>query len=65
MTSTGTATNTPAQTARQVPRRRGCRGLCWGISALFYLAVFFLRAAPAVLTSELMRDFGIGAASLG
>ena len=36
----------------------------WGISALFYLAVFFLRAAPAVMTSELMRDFGIGA-SLG
>ena len=37
----------------------------WGIGALFYLAVFFLRAAPAVMTAELMRDFGIGAASLG
>jgi sugar phosphate permease len=37
----------------------------WGIGAVFYLAVFFLRAAPAVMTAELMRDFGIGAASLG
>ena len=27
--------------------------------------MFFLRAAPAVMTAELMRDFGIGAASLG
>ena len=37
----------------------------WGTGAIFYLAVFFLRAAPAVMTSELMRDFHIGAASLG
>ena len=37
----------------------------WGISAMFYLGVFFLRTAPAVMTSELMRDFHIGAASLG
>lgn len=37
----------------------------WGTGALFYLAVFFLRAAPAVMTTELMRDFHIGAASLG
>jgi sugar phosphate permease len=37
----------------------------WGIGAVFYLAVFFLRAAPAVMTAELMRDFKIGAASLG
>jgi sugar phosphate permease len=37
----------------------------WGISAVFYLGVFFLRTAPAVMTSELMRDFHIGAASLG
>jgi len=35
------------------------------VGAVFYLAVFFLRAAPAVMTGELMRDFGIGAASLG
>ena len=37
----------------------------WSVGAVFYLAVFFLRAAPAVMTAELMRDFGIGAASLG
>lgn len=37
----------------------------WGTGAVFYLAVFFLRAAPAVMTTELMRDFHIGAASLG
>lgn len=37
----------------------------WGIAAIFYLCVFFLRAAPAVMTAELMRDFGIGAGSLG
>ncbi len=37
----------------------------WGTGAVFYLAVFFLRAAPAVMTAELMRDFHIGAASLG
>jgi sugar phosphate permease len=29
------------------------------------MAVFYLRAAPAVMTSELMRDFHIGAAQLG
>ena len=37
----------------------------WGLAALFYLGVFMLRAAPAVMTSELMRDFHIGGASLG
>src|SRR5947209_425743 len=37
----------------------------WGIAALFYLAGFYHRVSPAVMTAELMRDFGIGAASLG
>jgi sugar phosphate permease len=37
----------------------------WSIGAVFYLAVFFLRSAPAVMTTELMRDLHIGAASLG
>ena len=37
----------------------------WSIGAIFYLAVFFLRSAPAVMTAELMRDLHIGAASLG
>ena len=37
----------------------------WTIAASFYLAAFYLRASPAVMTSELMRDFGIGAVALG
>src|SRR5580658_8784273 len=43
----------------------GLAWLIWGFAAIFYLFVFFLRAAPAVMTSELMRDFRIGGASLG
>jgi len=39
--------------------------LMWGLGALFYLMGFFQRVAPAVMTAELMRDFGIGAAALG
>jgi len=61
MTSTGTATNTGA---RPYPAA-WLSWVVWGVGALFYLTVFFLRAAPAVMTAELMRDFGIGAASLG
>ena len=37
----------------------------WGIAALFYLAGFYHRVSPAVMTDELMRAFGIGAAGLG
>jgi len=37
----------------------------WGLGALFYLAGFFQRVAPAVMTQELMRDFHISAAGLG
>jgi len=61
MTSTATASNPQA-------RRHPAAWLSWfvwGIGAVFYLGVFFLRAAPAVMTGELMRDFNIGAASLG
>src|SRR5216684_2544080 len=36
-----------------------------GVAALFYLAAFYLRVSPAVMTTELMRDFHIGAAELG
>lgn len=39
--------------------------LIWGLGALFYLAGFFQRVAPAVMTEELMRDFHISAAGLG
>ena len=37
----------------------------WGLGALFYMLGFFQRVAPAVMTEELMRDFGISAAALG
>ncbi len=37
----------------------------WAIAALFYLMGFYQRVSPAVMTDELMRGFGIGAASLG
>jgi MFS family permease len=37
----------------------------WLVAALFYLAGFYLRTSPAVMTTELMRDFGIVASELG
>ena len=33
--------------------------------ALLYVIAFYQRVAPAVLTRELMTDFGLGAAALG
>ncbi|MFH1153188.1 MAG: MFS transporter [Pseudomonadota bacterium] len=39
--------------------------LIWGLGALFYLAGFFQRVAPAVMTRELMQDFQISASGLG
>ena len=39
--------------------------LVWGIAALFYLTGFYQRVSPAVMTSELMRDFHTGAKGLG
>jgi len=37
----------------------------WGVAATYYLAAFYLRSSPAVMTTELMRDFGINASRLG
>ncbi|HXI30401.1 MAG TPA: MFS transporter, partial [Vicinamibacterales bacterium] len=37
----------------------------WTVAAVFYLAAFYLRTSPAVMTTELMRDFGIAASQLG
>jgi MFS family permease len=37
----------------------------WGVAAAFYLTGFYQRVSPAVMTSELMRSFGIGAKDLG
>lgn len=39
--------------------------LVWVLGALLYLMGFFQRVAPAVMTDELMGDFGINAAGLG
>ena len=37
----------------------------WAVPALFYLAGFYLRVSPAVMTTELMRDFHMDATGLG
>jgi sugar phosphate permease len=37
----------------------------WGVAAFFYLAGFYLRVSPAVMTTELMRAFNITAGDLG
>lgn len=37
----------------------------WGIAAFFYLAGFYHRVSPAVMTDELMSAFNIGAGKLG
>lgn len=60
MTSTGTASSSDS---RHPPL--SLSWLVWGTGAIFYLIAFFLRAAPAVMQTELMRDFHIGAGSLG
>lgn len=37
----------------------------WAIAALFYLTAFYQLTSPAVMTTELMRDFHISAGDLG
>ncbi len=37
----------------------------WGLGAALYLIAFYQRVAPAVITEELSREFGLSAASLG
>lgn len=37
----------------------------WGLGAVLYLIAFYQRVAPAVITQELSRDFGLSAGSLG
>ncbi|HET7728668.1 MAG TPA: MFS transporter [Usitatibacter sp.] len=39
--------------------------LVWSLGAVLYLIAFYQRVAPAVITQELTRDFGLSAASLG
>jgi MFS family permease len=37
----------------------------WGLGAALYLLAFYHRVAPAVITRELMAEFGLSAAALG
>lgn len=62
MTSTARATR-PAAVA--VPPPAWLSSSVWVVAASFYLAAFYLRSSPAVMTTELMRDFQIGASQLG
>jgi len=39
--------------------------MIWALGASFYLAGFFQRVAPAVMTQELMAEFAIAATALG
>lgn len=57
----------PVSDARRAPAFAPARLalFVWGVAAFFYLAVFYLRMFPAVMTTELMRDFGITALQLG
>src|SRR5437763_11954612 len=76
-TATGTSTTSIAEvssTQAAAPVRRAAAALAppawlswsvWGVAAIYYLAAFYLRSSPAVMTTELMRDFGINASQLG
>jgi MFS family permease len=55
----------PAQFSEENYPPAGQAWLIWGLGALFYLSGFYMRVAPAVMTSELMADFAVGAAGLG
>lgn len=57
----------PARDSGRVPRLPplGLALSVWGVAALFYLTVFYMRTSPAVMTTELMRDFDITAVQLG
>ena len=54
----GTVLNGPPPPARLA-------WLVWGLGAALYLIAFYQRVAPAVITQELSRDFGLSAAALG
>ncbi len=58
-----TTTRTDQMSGQYPPARLAW--LIWGCGAALYLLGFFQRVAPAVMTAELMRDFGLTAAGLG
>lgn len=62
----GTATSPGTLTGSPLRFPPTSLALCvWGVGAFFYLAAFYLRNSPAVMTTELMRDFSISAVQLG
>src|SRR5512138_1406652 len=67
MTSTARATRTSDVSSPQsdVAPPSWMSWSVWTVAASFYLAAFYLRSSPAVMTSELMRDFHISAGQLG
>ncbi|HSF47685.1 MAG TPA: MFS transporter [Burkholderiales bacterium] len=54
----------PTTIGRVFPPTSLALGVC-GLAAILYLIAFYQRVAPAVMTRELMSDFGLTAAALG
>lgn len=50
---------------RASPPPPGIAWTVWALGATLYLIAFYQRVAPAVLTQELSRDFGLSAGALG
>jgi sugar phosphate permease len=55
----------PSALTALLPPPRWLSWSVWAVAATFYLAAFYVRTSPAVMTTELMRDFGISASQLG
>lgn len=48
------------------PKKATFQGwMIWGVSAVFYLYEYLLRASPSVMTHQLMQDFAITSTGLG
>ncbi|MBI5018438.1 MAG: MFS transporter [Deltaproteobacteria bacterium] len=55
----------PVALAPSLPPPARLAWTVWGLGAALYLIGFYQRVAPAVMTVELTREFGLTAASLG
>jgi MFS family permease len=60
----GESTGSPGSSIRKPPPV-ALAWLLWSLAAALYLIAFYQRVAPAVITGELSRDFGLTAAALG
>src|SRR6185295_13805749 len=60
-----TISHQPSAIAPTLAPPHGLAWSVWVVAATYYLAAFYLRSSPAVMTTELMRDFGISASQLG